>query len=247
MQTPASPPSPPPTTTLPPPQRSSSGSGLATALAAVAIVLALIALAVAFVVPGPAGSQGGTGNPPAMYFAVVSSSGGLARSSGVSSSYQVATGQYQVNFTTIQYGCSYTADLGTTAAGTQSAGSVKVSSPPTGGVGANVTTFNATGSAANESFHIVASCPGGLYASVTASGTFSSGAGVTHSDQQGTGAYEVIFNTDVSGCAYVASLSSGSGSATVASRAGNLDGVWVNTYNSAGTLTNESFQVTVTC
>lgn len=248
----------PETTSLPPPPKPRGGTGasLPTILAAIALALAVVALAVSFVVPGPTGAQGASGTsgtPTVTYFAVVGSTGALSRDSNVTSSYLVATGHFEVNFTTIQNGCTYVADLGVAGPTTQPAGSVTVTPPPAGGTDVNVSTFNATGVATDEGFYVVATCPGGLFASVNATGAYVSGDQVESSLRIDTGAYQVLFNQDIAGCAYVAGLgttgggSPPAGSATVAPRAGHANGVWVNTYNATGGLTNDAFHVSVYC
>lgn len=231
-------------------------AGLATVLAAVALALAVVAVAVAFVEPGRVGAAGAPGPSPVptvAYFAVVGSNGSLARDSGVASSAIVGTGHYRVTFLTILYSCSFQATLGTTSDGSQAAGSAEVVAPPATGNAVNVTTVNATGVATNASFHLVAACPAGLYAVVGGNGSFESGAGVELTGNLGPGRYEVVFDQDVEGCAYLAGLGTSfsgpapSGSATVAQLAGHPNGVWVNTYAADGTLVNATFHLTAYC
>jgi hypothetical protein len=250
----------PPTTSLPPAPRLRGGGGtsLPTALAGAAIVLSLIAVAISVAVPGPTGAtgaaSGGSGAPSVTFYAVVSATGALSRDAGVASSYLVSKGHYQVNFTTFQFGCTYEVGLGTTGGGTEPAGSASVTPPPSPGTDANVTTFNATGVVTNESFQLLATCPGGLYASVNATGMVLGGAGVESSSLVAvTGAYQVLFDQPITTCAYVAGLgtlgggTAPAGSATVAERSGHTNGVYVTTYNAEGVFTNETFHVTVYC
>ncbi|HST33188.1 MAG TPA: hypothetical protein VLJ80_06665 [Solirubrobacteraceae bacterium] len=67
------------------------------------------------------------------------------------------------------------------------------------------------------------------------------------------GEYEVVFNRNVTKCAYVATLGDpGEGNPPigmigVATREGNPNGVFIETFNTAGTLTNEAFQLAVFC
>jgi hypothetical protein len=254
----------PPAAWTPPtnPPSSSSGSsggkggaGLATILAVVAIVLALIAMGLTFVVPGPKGPAGGPEQTPNVtFFAVVASDGALQRGSpNVNTSVQVGTGEYQVYFNTTLYDCTYWANLGTITDGTSGPGTATVTKVPHSVYGLAVVTYNATQAVdADAAFHLIVSCPGGLTAVVLSNGTFQSGANVNFTYQEGTGAYEVLFDQNVAGCAYTAGLgtsfsSSPGGSATTASRSGQLDGVWITTYNSGGTLTNETFHLSVYC
>jgi hypothetical protein len=92
------------------------------------------------------------------------------------------------------------------------------------------------------------------FAVVAADGTFVRGSSsVVSSANLGTGSYEVIFNKDVTGCAYVATIGTtstgvaGPGQTTVAGRNGNADGVFVATQDSSGVGTNNSFHLSVSC
>jgi hypothetical protein len=68
-----------------------------------------------------------------------------------------------------------------------------------------------------------------------------------------TGQYEVIFNKNVTGCGYVATLGDPStgvgtpGFITVASRLSNANGVFVETSSTTDASIDDSFYVTVTC
>ena len=68
-----------------------------------------------------------------------------------------------------------------------------------------------------------------------------------------TGAYQVIFNKDVSGCAYVATIGdtdSGTplpGQIWVAGRSGNADGIFIDTQDSTGASSNRPFHLSVSC
>jgi len=90
-------------------------------------------------------------------------------------------------------------------------------------------------------------------ASVNANGSLARGAGATGSLLLGTGAYEVDFSANVSGCAYVATLGNSTGGTapagyiTDAPRAGNPDGVFIKIENTASTATDEKFHLGVFC
>jgi hypothetical protein len=77
--------------------------------------------------------------------------------------------------------------------------------------------------------------------------------GATSSAQTGTGDYLVIFDRDVRGCVYVATLGDesaagpGNGQISVTSAATNVNGVRVRTRDSAGELANRSFHLIVSC
>ncbi|MGE5764303.1 MAG: hypothetical protein ACM3ZF_10630 [Mycobacterium leprae] len=69
----------------------------------------------------------------------------------------------------------------------------------------------------------------------------------------GVGFYQVIFNRNVSNCAYVATIGDQAngqqppGEITVATRAGNNNGVFVSTHNSAGGAADLDFHLVVIC
>ncbi|HTP53987.1 MAG TPA: hypothetical protein VML94_03355 [Thermoplasmata archaeon] len=246
----------PPTSTAPAASSAPKGGGssLATILAVVAIVLSLVAVGISFANMKSTSTSSAPGVAPESLYAVVASNGALVRASGVNGSIETGTGTYQVNFTQILYQCTYSAILGTTGTGVQPAGYATVAKDAANSSDLDVSTYNqSTHALTSYSFHIVASCPGGLYAAVSATGTFVSGAGVSASFSQGLGAYTVLFNQDVAGCAFSGGLGesgsgpSSSGMFTVADRAGNSNGVWIDTFLSNGTLSNESFHLEVYC
>lgn len=95
---------------------------------------------------------------------------------------------------------------------------------------------NADGSLANGSSHVVSTAQvgGGFF----------------------NGTYEVIFDQNVSSCSYSATLgipgnefggSPSPGFVSTAGRSGNVNGVFVQTWDSTGTPTNESFNLAVFC
>jgi hypothetical protein len=78
--------------------------------------------------------------------------------------------------------------------------------------------------------------------------------GATSSHAGESGAYYVVFTTDIQDCAYEATLglSAHSGQAppgfvTVVGAGESPDGVYVETFNAAGKLANEGFHLTVAC
>ena len=95
------------------------------------------------------------------------------------------------------------------------------------------------------------------FAVVSATGTLvRSSAGVTiETHTAGTGAYELTFNKDVSGCAYVATLGDtahaappvGEVSVSGDTDSDNVNDVFVQTTNSAGTAADASFHLYVSC
>jgi hypothetical protein len=93
-----------------------------------------------------------------------------------------------------------------------------------------------------------------LWAVINADGTVARGSGVgTGTVRENTGVYDVFFNRNVSGCAYVASLGGANAGTPPAGTVGatnlsdELAGLYVTTRNSAGNLANEPFHVAVFC
>lgn len=92
-----------------------------------------------------------------------------------------------------------------------------------------------------------------LSAVVNADGSLARGPHVTSSKVLGTGYYEVIFDRDVTTCTYTVSPGTPSAGivaqrqATVASRFGNANGVFILTEDNAGADQNTSFHLIVLC
>ncbi len=88
---------------------------------------------------------------------------------------------------------------------------------------------------------------------VTAGGTFRRGRGVSSVARVGEGRYQVIFNRDVRGCVYNATVGDpsaaapGHGTAVVGSAAAIVTAVAVRTFNAAGNLGDRSFHLIVSC
>jgi hypothetical protein len=92
-----------------------------------------------------------------------------------------------------------------------------------------------------------------LWAVVNSSGSIARGAGTTSAGRLGAGVYEVVFNQNVQNCVYVASVgdsgegAGANGAATTTRRAGNANGVRVETRNLANALADRSFHLIVVC
>jgi len=89
-----------------------------------------------------------------------------------------------------------------------------------------------------------------LFANVSMTGTLISGSGVSSSTQLGPGQYEVTFTSDVSDCAYVATtMNAYSQALGVFTAGGHLssNGVYVETKNQGGGLTDGPFSLVVDC
>jgi hypothetical protein len=95
----------------------------------------------------------------------------------------------------------------------------------------------------------------GMWAVVDNNGTLIRSKGVTSAQKIGTGMYQVVFNSDVTGCSYQATTGSAGnattinlGQANVAQRINVANGVEVWTLNTTGAaLTDRAFHVAVFC
>ena len=88
------------------------------------------------------------------------------------------------------------------------------------------------------------------FAVVALNGTLISGNGASSALQLGPGQYEVTFSSNVSGCGYVATTSNAYSQAVIAYTAGghlSQQGVYVETKNQGGGLTDGPFNLVVTC
>jgi hypothetical protein len=97
---------------------------------------------------------------------------------------------------------------------------------------------------------ITAANAANLFANVSQTGTLVSGSGVSSVTYLGTGRYEVTFTSNVSACAYVATTANAYSQAlTVFTAGGHIspNGVYVETKNQGGGLTNGPFDVVVDC
>ena len=91
---------------------------------------------------------------------------------------------------------------------------------------------------------------GNLFARVAGNGTLLGGSSGTSVSNTVTGQYEVTFSSDVSGCAYVATtLNAHTQALTVFTAGGHnsVNGVYVETKNQGGGLTNGPFDLVVDC
>lgn len=89
-----------------------------------------------------------------------------------------------------------------------------------------------------------------LYANVSQSGALVAGNGATGVTHLGTGQYEVTFSSNVSNCAYVATTTNAYSQALQIFTAGghlSADGVYVETKNQGGGLTDGPFSLVVDC
>jgi hypothetical protein len=93
----------------------------------------------------------------------------------------------------------------------------------------------------------------GHHAVVTAGGLLARGRGVTSAARSATGRYQVIFDRDVRGCAYLASLGDVGaanpplGQVSTSALVSNVNGVAVRTTTSNGNNANRAFHLAVSC
>lgn len=92
------------------------------------------------------------------------------------------------------------------------------------------------------------------WAVIDADGSFARGKGVVSTATLGTGAYEVIFNKNVRGCVYTATIglsgdsgTSAPGFITTVGRVTDLNGVFISTDDVTGASTNLGFHLHVGC
>jgi hypothetical protein len=112
--------------------------------------IAFVALAAgAFLLPASDAAQAFSS-----FYAVVNSSGTVARGSGVASATRVSTGRFNITFTRSVKNCAHVVSLATTTAGKAV---VSAHPSPTNKV-LQVYTFGPTGTAANQNFTVLVSC-----------------------------------------------------------------------------------------
>jgi len=192
---------------------------------------------------------------PRGYWAVVNGNGTVSRgSTRVTGAIHLSTGAYEVDFTTKVKRCVYTGNVGNPADGNPAALTMSLANRDGNKFGVFVEIQNTAGAPTDSSFHLDMACGTKTRAAVVDSaGTFIRGAQSTGSSHLTTGAYEVDFTTNVSGCAFVASVAQPAGgvapqgTATVAGRLGNPLGVFVQTYDLTGTQVDRPFHLIVYC
>ena len=91
-------------------------------------------------------------------FAVVTSTGSLARGRAVASVARTSEGRYQVIFDRDLRACAYFATLGDTSAATPPSGQIGTSSLASNVNGIAVRTTSADGTAADRPFHLIVPC-----------------------------------------------------------------------------------------
>ena len=124
-----------------------------------------------------------------------------------------------------------------------------------GTAGAAKSSANTSRSGASTSASISPSATvGDRYAVVDAAGTINRGKGVVSATNLATGQYEVIFNRNITKCAFTATVGSSAfsgiettGEITTVGRVGTLNGVFLTTSDSTGAFSNRGFHLLVSC
>jgi hypothetical protein len=188
--------------------------------------------------------------------AVVSASGALIRGNGATGVVKIGTGIYEVDFGNNVQNCAYVATPGDTA-NFFVPGSIYATTAQRNGnrKGVFVEVINrVTNTLVDDPFHLSVYCGiGKLWGVFSSTGSKVRGENIVSSSEVGPGQYQVIFNKDVHKCVFTAGLGtiadgvSPPGTITVAGRLGNINGVFVQTLNSTGTSTDESFHLEVNC
>jgi hypothetical protein len=192
-------------------------------------------------------------------YAVVGSDGVLARGSGVVSATRLGIGNYEVVFDRTVKKCTFSAAIGTIAAGSVPApGEITVAVRAGNGKGVFVRTIARTGGNADSPFHLGVDCGDvKLIGVINADGTKARGTRIVSSTRLSSpnaGLYEAIFDRNVTSCAYIATIGlPGSNSIgdpvtiTTASRSGNVNGVFLFIHHQNGATLDEPFHLAVWC
>ncbi|MGQ0647939.1 MAG: hypothetical protein ACT4P7_10235 [Gemmatimonadaceae bacterium] len=186
-------------------------------------------------------------------FAVVNMGGGLVRGNQVSATTYLGPGQYEVTFNRDVSQCAY---IATTANAYSQAVQAFAAGGHLNANGVFVETKNQGGGLTDAPFHLVVSCgdAGIPFAVVDYTGGLVRGSAGTSLTPLGFGRYEVTFSSNISACAYVATVAD-PGNALVFSPSGvytashvNSNTVYVETKNPGGGLQDGvPFHLAVVC
>ena len=188
-------------------------------------------------------------------YAVVRKGGALARGAHALSARRIRRGEYGVHFDRDVSSCALTATIGSTGTAEVVAPGMISVAPGRKPHNAFVTTIGGGGQPGDFPFHLAAACgvvP--LRGVVTSDGTLVRGRDVLSTTRLSTGSYEVIFDRDVSGCAYTATIGRSSPgftrnplTITTAARGGNPDGAFVFIHHMSGAVADHAFHVVARC
>lgn len=194
--------------------------------------------------------------------AVVNSDGTLVRGANAIAATQLGPGRYEITFDQDVSGCAYTATIGDPANALVYYPGLVFTAGGHGADGADpngvyVETKNLGGGLSSFPFHLNVTCVA-LFAVVNGDGSQVRGANVISTTQLGPGRYEITFDQDVSGCAYTATIGDPANALvyypglvfTAGGHGANgpdPNGVYVETKNLGGGLSNFPFHLNVSC
>ncbi len=193
--------------------------------------------------------------------AVVDEFGTLVRGGHATGAIHLGTGVYEVDFDSNVSKCAFTASAGETGNGGVAAPLEVMVAGRAGNVnGVFVNIEDRNGNFTDSPFHLELNCGSArLLAVINSNGTKKRGANVVSSQKLSStlndGRYEVIYNRNVSNCAYTATVGQPGNSGeittpvtiTTATRAGNSNGVFVFIHTTSGATIDEPFHLAVYC
>lgn len=189
-------------------------------------------------------------------WAVSDANGNLIRSNRAKSITHVSTGLYEVKFKTDMTGCSYVATIADPGANLVSnPGLAFTASSPDSADAVSVETTDLSGNPVDFPFQLQTTCgSAGDWAVIDNGDSMARGNDVTAVTHVGTGQYEVTFGKVMTSCTFVAGIGDSGqnvtpapGLAFVAAGHSSPNGVFVQTQNLAGALTDNSFDLQVIC
>jgi len=186
---------------------------------------------------------------------VINGDGSVSRGgSKLAGAIHIGTGLYEVDFTKPVVKCAYNANVGNPQDGNPAPLTIDLASRAGNKLGVFVQVKNTAGALVDASFHLDVQCGRNAVSGVVdINGNLIRGGNATGAIHLAGGAYEVDFNRNVAGCGFVATVANpGAGTApqgtvTVAGRAGNALGVFVQTFDLAGNQVDRPFHLIVFC
>jgi hypothetical protein len=214
-------------------------------------LLALVFAAVGLLGVAPTPAHATLRPPP--NWAVIDANGTLVRGVSTTSSVRLGTGRYEVSFNKDVRQCAYTATIGDRANGlVYSPGLVFTAGGHLSNNGVYVETKNLGGGLTDYPFHLDVNCGEGDRAVINGPTLVRGSA--TSVTRLGTGRYEVSFRYDVRSCVYTATIGDPTNGLVynpglVFTASGHLsnNGVYVETKNLGGGLTDYPFHLSVHC
>ena len=187
-------------------------------------------------------------------WAVSDYSGNYVRGSGVSGFTHLGTGRWEVTFNKSMAACDYVATIGDPAnALVYYPGQVFTAGGHSSVNGVYVETKNPGGGLSDFPFHLQTQCSG-QWAVGDYSGNYVRGSGVSGFTHLGTGRWEVTFNKSMAACSYVATIGDPAnalvyypGQVFTAGGHSSVNGVYVETKNPGGGLSDFPFHLQTAC